>query len=218
MVRGDKDTAQLHRAWLRALPDITGLSLSKIADRARIARTTLTDPLAASDDGTSTLSAKTIQKVVQTFNVEPPSYTPSGAALRAVRGLADEAMPYEWKGGDPNADTLKAMMAGRRAADAWVIRSRALDVMGYMPGDIVIVEIGRPPQIGDIVCAQVNIDTKRGTAETVMRIFQRAGASLMLMAASNDPLLQQPIAVDDRVEIRGVVIGLLRPIAANRAA
>jgi len=128
-----------------------------------------------------------------------------------LRGFAEDAVPYEAPQGDPLTSAVRAMIAGRRAADPWVIKTRALELAGYLPGDIVIVDLGEAPQPGDAVCAQANIDLRRGTAETVMRLFERAGAATVLVGASVDPAFRQPIAVDDRVAIKGVIVGMLRP-------
>jgi transcriptional regulator with XRE-family HTH domain len=87
---------------------------------------------------------------------------------------------------------------------------RALEGLGYLPGDIVIVDLDRKPAPGDVVCAQV-YDLGRSEPETVMRIYEPP----VLVAASFDEQLRRPLMVDDaRVKIEGVVLPhRLRPTA-----
>lgn len=181
-----------------------------MATEIGVAVTTLTKPLRPDDPGTSTPNQRTIDKIVARYGVAPPEF---GAALRGpLRGFAEDAEPYDPDGADPLASAVRALMAGRRNVDPWCIKSRSLELIGYLPGDVVIVELGVVPHSGDAICAQTNIDFRRGTAETAMRIYERVGPSFALVSASMDPQFRAPIAVDDRVAIKGVIAGMVRPI------
>ena len=105
---------------------------------------------------------------------------------------------------------IKALIGGRKAVDSCTIRTRALECIGYVPGDIVIVELGRPPAPGDVVCAQV-YDWGRSEPETVLRIYEPP----VLVSATLDEQLRRPLVVDNvRVIIKGVVLRhRLRPTA-----
>lgn len=210
-MRQKPDAASVYREWLRRLPTLTGKSHTAMAGEINVAVSTLTRPLKADDPGTSTPNQRTIDKIVARYGVAPPDF---GVPLRGpLRGFSEDAAPYEAAGSDPLAGALRALIAGRPGADAWVIKTRAIELLGYLPGDVVIVDPDQVAQPGDAVCAQINIDFRRGTAETVMRVYERAGASHVLLAASLDPVFRAPIAVDDRVAIKGVIIGMVRPLS-----
>ena len=219
--RKDGRTAEAWREWLKRLPTLTGKSLTGIAHDIGVAPSTLTRPLHPDDPGTSTPNQRTIDKIVARYKVVPPDFegrAPAAPARRPLRAFFEDAVTYQPGNDETLTSAVRALIAGRNNADPWVIRSRSLELAGYLPGDIIIVELGATPQIGDIVCAQTNIDLHRGTAETVMRIYERAGATDVLVAASMDPMMRQPIALDHRAEIRGVVVGMVRPMDRDRAA
>lgn len=213
MARIGKEAPAIWRDWLRKLPALTGKSLTAIATDIGVAVSTLTRPLSPDDPGTSTANQRTIDKIVAAYAVEPPDFGGRGgnAQGRPLRGFFEDATRYEPKSGDALALAVRALIAGQPNADPWVIKTRALELAGYLPGDVVVVDLSRQPALGDAVCAQINIDFRRGTAETVMRIYERAGATDVLVAASMDPGLRQPIAIDQRAAIKGVIVGMVRP-------
>jgi len=202
-MRGDLATARLHREWLRGLPARTGKSLTKIAEDTGLARSTLTRPLKEGDQGTSTLHASTIEKVVQATGVAPPA----GSVARPQPAFSEEASPYNFGNpGDPLRATLKAMIGDRNGIDPWTLKTRALELAGYLPGDIVLVDLNASPRPGDAVCAQV-YDWSSMKAETVMRVFERAPPVEVLVARSMDPAFAAPIVVDgERVVVKGVLL------------
>lgn len=203
----DPDTARLHRDWLRNLPGITGETLTRIAHESDISASTLTRPLKEGEDGHSTLNVRTIAKVVARYGVEPPAGVaalPKGS--RSGIGLAEEAAPYRGEPGDPVAAAVKALVGDSLTVTPWTLRTRALELAGYMPGDVVLVDLNGVPKPGDAVCAQV-YDWARGRAETVMRVLERATPVDLLVARSLDPELQTPLVVDgERVVVKGVLL------------
>ena len=206
--------ALIYRDWLRRLPSLTNKSHTAMAAEIGIAVTTLTKPIRPDDPGTSTPNQRTIDKIVAKYGVAPPDF---GTALRGpLRGFAEDAEPYDPDGAEPLPSAVRALIAGRLNVHPWSIRTRALELNGYLPGDVVLVDQTQMPQTGDAVCAQTNIDFRRGTAETAMRIYERVGAAYALVAASMDPAFRAPIAVDDRVTIKGVIVGMVRPINGGR--
>lgn len=207
--RGDHATAKLHREWLRQVVADHGIAPTTLAKQARIAPSTLTRPLSEGDEGTSTLHAATIEKIIALTGAKPP-----GFPRRATRagGLSEEAKPYEESGGGSIDAALRAIAGHRNAADPWVIRSRALELAGFLPGDVVVVDLNAVPQTGDVVCAQTNIDFTSGTADTVIRLYERAGSAFVLSAATMDGAIRKLIPVDERVALKGVVIGMVRPM------
>jgi hypothetical protein len=167
-----------------------------------IAPSTLTRLLNAPEGSTATLHALTLRKL-QDYSGIPPPFGGDPSASQGYRGFGEDAVPFDAKGADPAVSAaLKALIGGRKAADPWTIRTRALERIGYLPGDIVIVDLGRRPEAGDAVCAQV-YDWRRADAETVMRLYEPP----YLVAASLDEGLRRPLVVDnERVIIKGVVL------------
>ncbi len=99
-----------------------------------------------------------------------------------------------------------ALWPGRANADLWQVKSRALELAGYLPGDFVVVDLDRAPAGGDVVCAQV-YDWDTRTAQTILRLYEPP----FLMPASQSALFRKPeIVDDDRVVIKGVVVASAR--------
>jgi 1,2-phenylacetyl-CoA epoxidase PaaB subunit len=107
-------------------------------------------------------------------------------------------------------DALRMAISGykrdRNGVDAWVLNSSSLELAGYIPGDILIVDLNAQPRNGDIVCAQVYRQTQ---AETVFRILEED----FLISATVDRTKFKPLRLDsatNNVIVRGVVIASLR--------
>lgn len=206
---GDPNTARIHREWLANLPHATGKPLTRLAKEIKVAPSTLTRPLKEGDDGTSTLHANTIAKVVEHFGVAPPANLagtpPSGR--RTPAGFGEEASPYQLQPGDPVEVALRALGADRAGVVPWTLRTRALELAGYLPGDVVLVDLNNhAPEPGQAVCGQV-YDWPNMKAETVMRIFERAAGVNLLVAKTTDGSIRQPHVVDGtQVAIKGVLL------------
>jgi hypothetical protein len=200
--RADQETSRLHREYVRRVVAHSGKPPTRIAMDLGIAPSTLTRLLNAPEGSTATLHALTLRKL-QDYSGIPPPFGGDPSASQGYRGFGEDAVPFDAKGADPAVSAaLKALIGGRKAADPWTIRTRALERIGYLPGDIVIVDLGRRPEAGDAVCAQV-YDWRRADAETVMRLYEPP----YLVAASLDEGLRRPLVVDnERVVIKGVVL------------
>ncbi|PZP54968.1 MAG: hypothetical protein DI604_36820 [Delftia acidovorans] len=127
--------------------------------------------------------------------------------------MADrESEAYEAEKVTSTNEAVKALQGARNGVDAWVMRSRALEAAGYLPGDVLVVDMNAAPQSGDVVCAEI-LD-RSGKPEMVMRILERP----FLVAATFDPSLFKPMLIDgDRVTVRGVVIASFRERRAAAA-
>jgi hypothetical protein len=206
----DEQASSQHRDYLRRVIEHTGKPPTRIAKEIGVAASTLTRLLNSPEGSTATLHARTISKLQEYSGI---SLFVGGdvSAPPGPRGLAEDAVPFDAKSADPAVSAaIKALIGGRQAADPWTIRTRALEGIGYRPGDVVIVDLGRQPAPGDVVCAQV-YDWGRSDAETVMRIYEPP----FLVAASLDEQLRRPLMVDnERVIIKGVLLPhRLRPSA-----
>ena len=122
------------------------------------------------------------------------------------RGLADEeSSSYENVSSTLVGSAIEALSGGRSGINAWVLRSRSLEAVGYLPGDILLVDSNVSAQPGDIVRA--DIYERNGKTETVFRIFEDP----FLVAATLDRALVKPWLVDnERVAVRGVVVASFR--------
>lgn len=197
------------RAWLMDVLARSGETPTALARRAGIAQTTLTRFL--NDPDGPMLSLRTVARVAHVAGSAPAGLdlaVSSPAAARAP-GLEDaEAAPFRapeslapWL-----AAALDSIRQGRSAADVWQIRSRALEHVGVLPGDLVVVDLGMRAESGDVVCAQ-HYEWARASAETIFRIYDPP----YLLAASSDPEVRKPLVVDnERVIIKGVMLALLR--------
>jgi hypothetical protein len=203
----DRAIARLHREWLRTLPALTGKSLSQVADEAGVARTTLYNKLRPDDPGTSTLNASIIERIAKFHRVPGPGWAQiSQGNATFILGFTEDAAPFAGHGDEAIEAALRALIGGRNGIDLWTLKSRALELAGYLPGDVVLVDRNATPRPGDAVCAQV-YDWQRKKTETVMRIFERASAVDLLLARSLDPTHSTPLLVDgERVVVKGVVL------------
>jgi AcrR family transcriptional regulator len=187
---------EVHRAWLEQIRAATELPLTRIAAEAGLAESTLTRLF--SRGYTGTLHALTIEALKRRFRVPGPDQV-GQAGLRETEAtpyVADEAQPWD--------AAVRSLLGRHPAADPWVLRTQALDLAGYLPGDIVVLDLNATARSGDVVCAQV-YDFERLRADTIWRIFDPP----FLVAASTDPAFRRPFT-DASVSIKGVVVASFR--------
>jgi transcriptional regulator with XRE-family HTH domain len=204
-IRVVHDLRQRQVDWVDAILTARGWSLTELASAAGIAASTLTRWRNSTGNATGgeTLSTATVAKIESAAGIR--SYEMPTADGRSF--AESEAEPYDpGKGDNPVDAMLAAIAGGRPGVDAWRLTSRSLDIRGYLPDDIVAVDLNEKPESGDIVCAQV-YDWKRARAETVFRIYEAP----VLVAASTDVRASRPYVIDEQtVVVKGVVIGLVR--------
>jgi transcriptional regulator with XRE-family HTH domain len=191
-----------HLNWVQAIMATRHWNPSQLASHADIDHSTLSKFL---NDKTSTaqLSSRTIEKLALAGGMPPFQLVPAASP----RGFAEaEATPYEAGPMDPMAVIIGHITAQSNTIDTWVLQSRALELAGYMPGDVLLVDLNAEPHNGDVVCVQIY--DRSGRAETAFRIYEKP----YIVAASIDPALRRPMLLDgDHVTARGVVIASLRP-------
>jgi hypothetical protein len=176
----------------------TGLRLTPLAKAAGVPASSLVRLL--KPGSTTTLHADTLGKLEKFSQISPFGVVDT---VSMPRGLAEDAVPFDAESADPAVSAaISALIGSRENADLRTISSRALEGLGYLPGDIVIVDLRRTPARGDIVCAQVS-ESGRSEPERVMRIYEPP----VLVAATFDKQLQRLLWVDDpRIKIEGVVL------------
>jgi hypothetical protein len=116
----------------------------------------------------------------------------------------EEAEPYG-PGGASDIDRAIAAFKAGRTMDAWRLRTPALDLAGYRPGDIVLVSSQVSPVPGDAVVAQTEAERPEDV-RTVWRLY----APPVLLGHSSDRSLMAPIPLD-RAILMGTVVALFRP-------
>jgi DNA-binding XRE family transcriptional regulator len=100
-------------------------------------------------------------------------------------------------------DILAAIYPGNHPyACLWQMTRSCLEFYGYLPGDILAVDISITPQAGDVVCAEF---PDNSISITGFRIYSPP----FLLSASSQQ--RQPLLVDGTsVSIKGVVMGSCR--------
>lgn len=202
------NTRQKQLAWLQAIFDQTGWNASDLAREAGISHATISK--FRRDGSTAVLETATVQKIV---SVSPVPHYESQRPVLPDGFAEEEAEPFAARPHDaPITRAISAMRQGNETLDPWVLRSRALENVGYLPGDILMVDLSAAPTEGDVVCAQVS--DLRGNAETAFRVFHKP----YLVAATGQTRFLKPLLIDDRVQVMGVVVASLRPRLSRLAS
>jgi transcriptional regulator with XRE-family HTH domain len=198
--------------WLQAVKARTGWTPTRIARESGLTPTTILRFDNRDPKYPNALSAQTISQIAQGTGVAATAELLGEHAVSPPMQLREgEAAPYRAEASDPLESAIKAMTNGRNGLDPWVLRSAALVEAGYLPGDVLMVDLNLEPRPGDVVCAQLYRWAEK-KAETVFRLFE---APSFLLAASRDPALRKPVMVDDdNTVIKGVVTCMLRRRAA----
>lgn len=199
------DDREQQKAWVRAMARLKQMSPSALATEAGIVPSTLNRFL-NNPNATHKLSNETLGAIAEVAGVRPMEYPD-----RRPSGFGEtEAEPYRFDapGLDPAFErAIRVLCQERTGRDPWILKHWGLDAIGYMPGDVVIVDLNLRPVQGDVVCAQV-YDWARDRAETLMRVFDPP----FLLSASTRLGVQKPLMVDDEsVTIKGVVTNMMRP-------
>ncbi len=130
---------------------------------------------------------------------------PTGAAGRAMeiplQGYVAAGNPIEAVV-SPETVAVPENLTGTRTTYALRVRGQSMIDEQIRDGDIVIVEDRKTAENGEMVIALLD------ASETTLKIFHRENGTIRLQPAN--PAMR-PIVVDaDRVQVQGVVIGLMR--------
>ncbi|UPJ43904.1 hypothetical protein IVB40_07495 [Bradyrhizobium sp. 40] len=200
------EIAAKQRAYLRDTFKELGITASGAASALGLSASTFTRFLKLPDASEKMLSTRTMTQVEQLRQVNSDSSMPT-TAQAAWGAVHEEAVRVilEGKSGEQLARVLAALIGDRIGIEPWQLHTRALELEGFMPGDIVLVDQNASPRPGDAVYATV--EEHRGRSEPIMRLFQHAGPVNVLVARTMDPKAPPALVVDrDRVVIRGVLL------------
>lgn len=199
------------RAWLRyVIEQLNNISIRQLAKGAKVDPSTLSRFL-NDEDAEHDLSRRTIDGIVR-FSGVPYGGHEGGRTFRLPAEPEAETYDLGRKSNDKTVDDQIAwLMQSHPELDAWVLRSRSLEVAGFLPGDILMVNRMETAEDGDVVLAE-SFDH---TSEVIFRLYQKP----YLVAAALDRVPRPPLVVDDRrVMIRGVVIASFRARRGHLAA
>jgi SOS-response transcriptional repressor LexA len=182
------------RAWIAGIERRYNVSRVEVANRARIAPSTI---YRIFDDKVSfEPSGRTIGQIAEAFGEAAPGATTTAQPYFAedVQDVFDSDIPEAMKSLPPNQFIR-------------VVTTRALELAGIMPGDILLVDMSVEPASDRIVIAQA-YNIQRSTAETKLRLFEPPYLTTRTMDRN---VSEKPLYVDrEQVCIVGTVIRLLR--------
>lgn len=192
------------KEWLRAIARHMNLSPSQLALNSGMAASTLTRYL--NDQSNSVgITQGSIEKVAH-YSGFRPLQLPGGSRP----GMAEpDTIPFrqdntEW----PNwiEAAVQAALSGKNGIEPWVMKGAALDGIGVMPGDIVIIDRSARAKSGDVVLVEVK-DFNANTSDNLLRLYQTPFVTTHSMRLGPG----RPEHVDDaRVIVAGVSVGTIR--------
>lgn len=144
------------------------------------------------------LERRSIDKIVQKFDVPPPDLFGALSSSQRMAPAEDELIACK-----TGPETLGSA-AGATQSD-WEVKTRALELAGVFPGDVVRADSNVEPRSRDLVVAQI-LDAK--TVETIIRVYEPP----YLLTETADPLARRkPLLVDnERVTVCGVIVRTVR--------
>ena len=150
-------------------------------------------PLAEVLEKAGTIDKPTAQQIAPGFSESDAAAWIPGPGLAEAAGVRSIA---------------QVLGADRPGVDIWRVRSRAMQLAGYMPDDFLLVDTHAAERVrpGDVVIAQI-YSNATGTAATVLRRLEPP----VLVAASTDPEDARVHVVDGvNVLVRGKVVASWR--------
>lgn len=183
-----QDDATITREWLEGVMRQTGLKASPLAKKAGLSPSTVLRAL--DPNNPQILERRSITKIARAFGLPEPGAVASPSFSDDLLAPDDDIVAD----GDltPN-QYLKA------------VGSPVLALAGYLPGDLLTLDMSVTPQQGDAVHAQIY---DRTGAETVLRYYD---PPYLVTRAPTDEHAAKPLLVDgDRVRIAAVVVRMQR--------
>lgn len=201
------NSPRVTKDWIKAVAAFMNLSLSDLAVKAGLSPSTVTRYV-NDETGQLTVTDRTLDSIAHYSGIA--KYVMPGQ--RTVPGFGEsEAVPYDARQGEKLPDWVMQAIAAhkgqRNGVEPWVMKGWALDLLGVLPGDVLMIDQNKRPKPGNIVCAQLT-DLATGRTETVMRRYEPP--YIVGYSAKVGPI--RPETVDEnRVIIMGVEDGIIRP-------
>lgn len=133
------------RDYLAFVLDQSGMSIRELATAAGVAASTLYRIVDEADPYIT--SQRTLAKIEEATGLSYVDVLSGVLTLPEAEAqrITDDEVPHE----------LRPLAGGE---GVWRLNSRALELCGFLPGDVVVFDIGAPANRGDIVLAQTDAD------------------------------------------------------------
>ncbi len=196
MFRVVDNVRQKHLDWVNSILASRGWKQHRLAKEAGLSPSAL-NKFINDPTGTRTLNSYSIEKIESATGVP---LTVRGAPVdRREHSESGEIAPVA-----SGSELIAAAKHGKNGVDAFEMKARVLELAGYIPGDVLVVDENATPQPGDVVLAE-HFD-RNGQSEMIVRIYETS----FLVAATMDPAYLSPILINKDVHVRGVVIASIR--------
>jgi transcriptional regulator with XRE-family HTH domain len=141
-----------------------GLTQKELAAMAGVANS---ETISKIERGAQSMTPGQVITFAALFNVPPAAFVKDMPGIGRERGFSEEAEPFM-----PGAGSFESRVPLSEAQSWYRIRDSRLDELGIIPGDIVVIDIGKAAMaglaIGDVVIANLySADGK--SAETIVR-------------------------------------------------
>jgi len=187
------------RAWISEIRQRFRAEIPDIAGRAKVASSTIYRWL--DDTHPFNPSLTSLRKIAVAYGVPLPD-----AKAPAADETSGDVETYA-----ANDDQVEPPLKPTPGQTVFRVRSRALELAGYLPGDAILVDPRTPARSGDAVCAQIqNLET--GELENRLRVYE---APYLLTRTMDPQSNDRPIYVDnERAKIIGPIVKAMRVRAA----
>jgi hypothetical protein len=205
----EHETDAAIRRWLLEVIAQTGLKATPLAKAAGLAPSTLLRALDPKHPGS--LETRSIEKIVNTFHVNPPemfsSNTRDDKAV-SVAGMTGHitSRRREKEVSEVARDSIPELGAAKDQF-VYTVHTDAISAFGYLPGDIILVDTRVTGRTGDAVLGQM-ASPFGGVSELVLRLYD---PPYLISGARAMSLYHKPLLIDnERVLVLGVVTKTMR--------
>lgn len=177
------DLRRKQLTWLSVAEQRTKLNQTGLARLAGVDPSTLSK---FKRGRTRHLDNAVVERIASASGVAPYNSVDS-------RQSVDEAVPFAFDAAGDFSAAVRDYIGGRNNLVPYVLKSPALLGLGYMPGDVVVLDVNADWLPGDIVCAEHWRRRCHGPPQIVFRRYQPP----FLVAVSSDPAFFEPIEEKD---------------------
>lgn len=161
------------------------------------------------DEDSAGANMASLEKIARTLDVSVTwLLTGKDAAMAAPAGMAEDAKPFVGRAAQSHEDPVRALFgASCRNPAVTHIAARDMPGIGVFAGDMIICDVSRPPDVGEIAVAVARQESGENGAAFV-RYY------LPPYLADGDALTRErPIHIDkDDILVRYPVIGIIRGV------
>jgi SOS regulatory protein LexA len=133
-----------------------------------------------------------------------------GRKLFALKVLGTVEAGWPSPAEEEMVDTISLddwLITNRQASFMLTVSGESMLDAGIHPGDVVIVDRGRPPKHGDVIVAEIDHDW-------TIKFYERRAGQVVLVPANRR---FKPLHAREELRIAGVVTAVIRKYHSNRA-